>query len=568
MLKKQIILLLSMLIYLSSIAQDNWEWAKNNVVGYMDNCTVNCNCIVQDQAGNTYVITNFNNNFTIIGNETVTNNGQSDMLLVKYDTNDNLEKVVHWGGSQDDFLVNILVAMDGSIYVTGYFRSPVIQIGSSILSNTGGHNSLLVKLDSDLNVLWIHAQGNNNSFWSRTLAEDSEGNVYFGGHYDTPTFNYEGTVITNSNNDFSADVFVAKFTSAGIFQWIRTIGGSKFDRLYAMKTNVDGTLILTGDFDSPSISKNSTTLINQGSRDIFILRYDTDGNLLQMKSFGGNKEDFGRDVTVDNQGNIYLAGFYRSDLLPIGNTILNNEGDYDFILVKLDALLNPLWVKTGGNNYSITAQNISINEESHEIYIGGEFNAPTFEIDDFTLTNFNNDFTTDLWYARYSSTNGDLNFIKSYGGSSDEEMTDLSFQKNQGLSVAGYFNSPVLKLDSIELTAVGSKNLFYGRLNSLISSTNGKNETLKSALSLTAFPNPNNGQFSIKSSSNQIFNLKLTVISIDGKKVWRKKLRRLNQAESFEFNLSFLPNGHYYLLFQSANQAWNKPIIIQKDLRP
>jgi len=61
----------------------------------------------------------------------------------------------------------------------------------------------------------------------------------------------------------------------------------------------------------------STTLLNAGSEDIFLAKYNANGNMLWAKSAGGTDYDYANTIKLDILGNIYIAGYYRSSPLTL-----------------------------------------------------------------------------------------------------------------------------------------------------------------------------------------------------------------------------------------------------------
>ena len=59
----------------------------------------------------------------------------------------------------------------------------------------------------------------------------------------------------------------------------------------------------------PSI--NTAELTSKGDYDVFVLKLDVNGDYLWAKSFGGSTyNDVGQSITIDNQGSIYITGWF------------------------------------------------------------------------------------------------------------------------------------------------------------------------------------------------------------------------------------------------------------------
>ncbi len=95
-------------------------------------------------------------------------------------------------------------------------------------------------------------------------------------------------------------------------EWGGSIGGiwtlpygQMHVRTYKNSRYVAGAFDGTIDMD---LSAGAYLLTSQGSNDIVIARYDLQGNLLWAFSIGGTGNDWVRDVSIDEQGNVYVVG--------------------------------------------------------------------------------------------------------------------------------------------------------------------------------------------------------------------------------------------------------------------
>ncbi|PLX07446.1 MAG: hypothetical protein C0596_10950 [Marinilabiliales bacterium] len=116
-------------------------------------------------------------------------------------------------------------------------------------------------------------------------------------------------------------------------------------------------LIVVGEFNGSEIVFGSTTLQNlsQYTYEIFVVKYDDDGNVLWAKSAEGNQDDFVTSVVTDQSGDIIITGYFASPSLTFGSTILNNTGNKDVFIVKYNgANGDVLWAKSAvgsGDDY-------------------------------------------------------------------------------------------------------------------------------------------------------------------------------------------------------------------------
>ncbi len=68
-----------------------------------------------------------------------------------------------------------------------------------------------------------------------------------------------------------------------------------------------GNTYVTGDFtDTAKVGTKSLT--SKGGLDVFVAKFDKDGNVQWAEGFGGTSSDSVEDITVDDEGNTYITG--------------------------------------------------------------------------------------------------------------------------------------------------------------------------------------------------------------------------------------------------------------------
>src|ERR1019366_1627776 len=399
-----ILSIIFLLATLNSTAQaPNWLWAKSAD----GNCEANS--VTIDANGNTYVAGWFNNTLTF-GSTTLydtSNNQEVDMFIVKYDASGNPLWAksafgTRLGGTIDNVANSIVVDANGNIYVAGYFTGTSITFGSTTLTNAGG-----------------------------------------------------------------SAIFIVKYDALGNPLWAKSAGGSGTSDDYANSVSVDknGNAYVVGSFESPTITFGSTTLTNSAIADIFIVKYDTSGNPLWAKSAGGNEYDVAYSVTVDANGNTYMAGYFANTSITFGSTTFTNSNNIhglastDVFIVKYDPSGNPLWAKNDGVIGTATGQNyakcIAIDLNGNT-YVAGFFTSPTITFGSITLTNTGG---YDMFIVKYDSSGNSL-WAKSVGNASYVEANSVAVDKNGNTYVVGWFNSPTMTIGSTTLTNTGNRNMF------------------------------------------------------------------------------------------------------------
>ena len=125
--------------------------------------------------------------------------------------------------------------------------------------------------------------------YGRSIAVDANGNSYVTGYFYSSTITFGLTTLTNSG--VYSDIFVVKYDSSGNVVWAKNTGGTNEDKGYGIAVDAIGNSYVTGWFSSSTITFGSTTLTNSGSDDIFVVKYDSSGNVMRAKSAGGTSND-------------------------------------------------------------------------------------------------------------------------------------------------------------------------------------------------------------------------------------------------------------------------------------
>ncbi len=129
------------------------------------------------------------------------------------------------------------------------------------------------------------------------MAVDSSGNVYTAGmFYGTVDFD-PGSGTENRTSAGGAAAYLLKLDSSGDYAWVAVFGNSQTDTAQGVAVDSSGNVYVTGyfegtvDFDPGSGTDNHTST---GSKDVFVLKLDSSGDLVWAKSFGGSaNNDYG-----------------------------------------------------------------------------------------------------------------------------------------------------------------------------------------------------------------------------------------------------------------------------------
>ena len=333
--------------------------------------------ITLDKASNVYITGGFEDTVDFdpgIGVTNLTAVGKKDIFIQKLDANGNFLWAKSFGGRDSDRGTSIAVDADGNVYTTGYFIDTVdFDPGpdSMKISAVGLWDSFIQKLDTDGNFLWVKSFGGNGESYAFSLAIDAEGNVYTSGDFNDSIKFDPGTGVKNLSAKGGQNVFILKFNDNGNLLWAKSFG-----TFYSQSIAFDdkGNLYTTGSFVE-TVDFNSVKISAVGARDIYIQKMDADGNFIWAKSFGGKSFDDASSIALDNKGNIFTTGSFREsvDFDPgPGVANLSAIGESDIFIQKLDENGNFLWAKSFGGNLSDGGSSIVIDTVG-DVFTTGSF---------------------------------------------------------------------------------------------------------------------------------------------------------------------------------------------------
>jgi hypothetical protein len=279
--------------------------------------------------------------------------GDQDVFIAKFDKNGNQIWVKQFGTPELDVPIGIALDQLGNIYICGHTDGTFPGQVSS-----GGSDAFIAKFDKNGNQVWIKQFGTAGFDRGIGIALDPLRNIYVAGD--------AGGAFPGQTSAGDRDAFIAKFDNDGNQIWIKQFGTTGFDRGICIALDQLRNIYVCGYTDGAFPGQ-----VSAGDLDVFIAKFDKNGNEIWIKQFGTVALDEAFGMAIDHLGNVYVAGD-TCGTFP-GQV---SAGDRDAFIAKFDNDGNQIWIKQFGTTRFDRIYQIAL-DPSRNIYVLG-WTAGTF----------------------------------------------------------------------------------------------------------------------------------------------------------------------------------------------
>ncbi len=347
----------------------------------------------------------------IVAGETNSNDGNvsgnhgtntTDFWIVKLNSSGNIVWQKSLGGTLNERATDIKQTNDGGYIVAGFCQST----DGDVTINHGSEDYWVVKLNSSGNIQWQKSLGGSLKDWAECIQQTSDHGYIVAGKSNST----DGD-ITNNIGDM--DYWVVKLDSTGKIQWQKSFGGTYVEIPFSLLQLNDGSYVIAGMSESVDVNVSG----NHGWADFWIIKIDSDGNLLWQKTLGGSLFEVAKSIKQTYDGGFIIAGMSES---TDGNVTINH-GKMDQWVVKTNSSGDIEWQNSFGgyeNDYAFSVQPIN----------DGYVVTGYTESNDSNI--IGNHGLRDIWLIKVNS-NGNLEWQKTFGGTNDETAQSI-IQTNDG----------------------------------------------------------------------------------------------------------------------------------------
>jgi hypothetical protein len=309
--------------------------------------------------------------------------GNNDALVVKFDTNLNILASKVYGGIGSDIFHEVATDANDNI----------ICVGVTSSEGSGIDDTLVVKFDTNLDILTKKIYGGSGIDRFRRVATDSNDNIICVGY-------------TTSEGSGGNDALVVKFDPNLNILAKKIYGGAGTDYFYGVATDTNDNIICVG----------YTTSEGSGGNDALVIKFDPNLNILARKIYGGTGTDEFRGVTTDSNNNITCVGWTSSE-----------GADSDVALVvkydpNLDIIAKKIYDGSGADLFFGV-----VTDSSGNIICAGQ-----------TTSEGSGD-----WDTLVVKFDPNLNILakKIYGGTGTDEFRGVTTDSNNNITCVGWTSS-------------------------------------------------------------------------------------------------------------------------------
>jgi chitodextrinase len=246
----------------------------------------------------------------------------------------------------------------------------------------------------------------NDGVYSNNIAIGSDGSIVVAGSF-TGNVAVEGSFLPTWG-----DLFIIKYRSNGAKSWATSFSAGGVADAAGVAVDASGNIYMIGSFFYP-LDLGGNTLTSAGNYDMFLAKYSSTGNHLWSMSLGGLNAETARDLAIDSDGNLLIAGEFRGSL-DIGSQTVTSNGNNDMFLAKLTSNGDVIWARNGGGTGTDGVTSIAIGPDDSVAVTGYFQDTANFGGSSMTSAGEKDIFVVEyntggahLWSKRFGSVDND-----------------------------------------------------------------------------------------------------------------------------------------------------------------
>lgn len=234
----------------------------------------------------------------------------------------------------------------------------------------------------------------------------------------------------------SSDLFVAKFDANGNYIWADAWGDILGDSARAVAIAPDDSIYVTGEFDGTLVMAGLPDLVSVGDQDLFIAKLASDGTPLWSIGTGSLGLQHGRGIAADATG-VVIGGYFEGTLPIPGGPTLNSSDADDVFLIKLDPAGTYVWSDSYGAGGDDELRDLTLDSGGNVLITGFFDSSIDFGGGAFTAAE-----SLDTFVAKLDPA-GNHVWSHGFGGAGNQEGKSIAVRADDSVVLHGDFTDEI-----------------------------------------------------------------------------------------------------------------------------
>jgi len=469
------------LVLIPGFAQlPEFEWASQ--CGNPPNTTETRSSLAACSDGTFYMSGEFRDTAQF-GNKSLVSAGGTDVFLVRHSETGEPVWTVRIGGTNDEYIHEVMCDEEGNAVVAGYFYGNT-QIGPDNYTSYGSQDLFVAKINAAGNFLWSFRAGGPMADFITALALDNEQNITISGYfYDQISFG--DTTLANAQG---SDIFTARMSADGDLLWVVAAGGSSSDQVFSADCDANGNVLIAGSYYY-NFTIGDTTLTTDNPVGVFVARFLPGGQFDQVFQLNGSYLTPEIHVIAAPSGNFYIAGNFSETITFGAKMFKAGEFNQDIYIARYDATMKLAWARHA-HSYS-SDQVVDIETDSYDnLFLTGHY-LDSIHFDEVVLPYTLCCGSREIFIVSYNAS-GSILWGKQISGTR-ANIHSISLNQQDELLLSGLFTEEMI-LGNLSLSNFDGFRNYYTCLRTEIYTATADNLLIPV---LRVFPNPVRDQMRI-----------------------------------------------------------------------
>ncbi|MFX0012517.1 MAG: SBBP repeat-containing protein, partial [Candidatus Hermodarchaeota archaeon] len=389
-------------------------------------------------------------------------NISSEQLEIKhtFSTGSSTVKTRQSYNTINDFGRSVTVDNEGNMILVGDTMSNLFPtLNAYDKTLNGTSDAFVAKFNALGDLLWSTFLGGKFGEEAWDVAIDSQNNVYVTGY--TESFDFPGiNAYDDYYNGGSRDVFVTKFDPNGNLIWSTFLGGNNAEKGYGIAIDSSDNVLITGEtFSSNFITYNAYNSSFLGYSDSFLTKLSVNGSLMWSTFVGTEAIDKCNDIAIDSQDNIFITGYTI-------RRISWRVSVQSVCIFKFNSTGSSLWTLFLDGDEDEEGRSIAIDSQNNILITGitKSSNFPTLNGSSINIQG------TDIFVVKLQNSDGLLLWASFFGGNSDDVSSQILVDSTDNIIITGSTKSATFPIQNTDNNLGGAEDGFIIKFSSTTNS--------------------------------------------------------------------------------------------------